>query len=425
MNQPIYMDYNATTPMHCEVKAAIMEVLTVGWGNPSSSYGTGQKAAQFIRTARARVGAMIGSADPESEITFTSGGTESNHLALWSAVQAFKLANGNALAHVITTNIEHVAINLPLKDWVRKGLIEVSFVPVECGGRVDTRNVMEAIRDNTCLITVMAANNETGVIQPIVEICEQVKMQNACRPSPRMIRVHTDASQIFGKVAIPQNGLPVDYLTVCGHKFYGPRIGALFHRKGSAPIHPFLFGGGQEHMRRPGTENTPMIAGLGMAAEMVTLNATQWMAHMERVKALLEQELKLRLGDVYEEGSEYSVYKTNFPGGRNAVLPNTLSIRLVGFEGWRVLQECKNLEASTASACHSGACATPSPVLMNSGLTPDQAMETIRLSLGCFTSDDDVKRVAHTIHQACKVIMIRRRLLEKLFGRHARRSPYC
>jgi len=402
MESSIYLDFNATTPMSAEVQKAVTDSMSTGWGNPSSSYATGRTAAKLVSEARESVGRMVGAELPEEEITFTSGGTESNHLALWSAINQFKCHGhpGNARPHVVTSNIEHVAIDLPLRQWESEGLIEVTFVEVDSKGRLNAKDALSAIKANTCLLSVMAANNETGVIQPITEICEGVRRHN--KENDTKVLVHTDASQVFGKIGVQniREKFPVDYLTVCGHKFYAPRIGALYHRRDTAPIHPLLFGGGQEFKRRPGTENTPMVVGLGKAAEMVTANSTSWIQTTAEVRDYLMDCLTAILGT---EG-----VTRNFPGDVMQVLPNTLSVRFQGVEGFRILSECGGLiEASTASACHSGTAASASPVLLKSGLTVDQALSTIRLSVGVGTSMNDAKLAAEILGKAVKALQSR------------------
>ena len=292
----VYLDYNATTPLDPEVGKAIKQSIDDDWANPSSGYQSGKKAKLKVDEARIRIAKMISpnqqSIDPEREITFTSGGTEANHLALYSAVQLYKewfstkmedsatpaktdspIIN-QSIPHILTTNIEHVAVELPLRKWQEDGLLEVTFVEVEkSDGRVNVDRVMSCIQPNTCLVTVMFANNETGVIQPICEIARMLQNENMRRRSQKLFSIlcHSDAAQVFGKVPLEVNdeSFPVDYLTICGHKFYGPRIGALYHRKDTCEVRPVFHGGGQEFHRRPGTENTPMIVGLGEAAYQV------------------------------------------------------------------------------------------------------------------------------------------------------------
>ena len=208
--------------------------------------------------------------NPEKEITFTSGGTESNYLALHSAIQSYtswlqnkqrgkvSLADTEDIPHIITTNIEHVAIDLPLKEWEKKGMIKVTRVQVETSdGRVDVAKVMSSIRANSCLVTIMFANNETGVIQPIAEIARKLKYLNEERRQKGLFSVlaHSDAAQAFGKVPlkVSDESCPVDYLSICGHKFYGPRVGALYHRSLTCTLYPLFVGGGQELGRRAGT----------------------------------------------------------------------------------------------------------------------------------------------------------------------------
>ncbi|XP_065773236.1 selenocysteine lyase isoform X5 [Muntiacus reevesi] len=278
-SRKVYMDYNATTPLEPEVIEAMTEAMREAWGNPSSSYPAGRKAKEIINTARENLAKMIGG-QPQ-DVIFTSGGTESNNLVIQSVVKHFHkvhAANGDtggrpspvdgALPHIITCTVEHDSIRLPLEHLGEEHVAEVTFVPVsKVNGQVEAEDILAAIRPATCLVTIMLANNETGVVMPVPEISRRVRALNQQRAAGGLpgVLVHTDAAQALGKRRVDVRDLGVDFLTIVGHKFYGPRIGALYVRGlgEQTPLYPMLFGGGQERNFRPGTENTPMIAGLG------------------------------------------------------------------------------------------------------------------------------------------------------------------
>ncbi|XP_042371262.1 selenocysteine lyase-like, partial [Plectropomus leopardus] len=305
MNQDrIYMDYNATTPLDPEVIQAISEALQDAWGNPSSNYIAGVKAKAIINQSRENIARMVGG--KAEDIIFTSGGTEANNLMLHTAVEHFRRScraaqegeghqNGSGdLPHIITSNVEHDSVKLVAEHLQKDGKAEVTFVPVsKLTARVEVEDVIAAVRPNTCLISIMLANNETGVIMPLQEICQRIKSLNKQRDRLRIL-LHTDAAQALGKIRVDVCELGVDYLTIVGHKFYAPRIGALYVNGPGArtPLYPMLFGGGQERNFRPGTENTPMIAGLGKAAELVTSNLSDYESHMRSTKLYLEEQLK-------------------------------------------------------------------------------------------------------------------------------------
>lgn len=265
MNQDrIYMDYNATTPLEPEVIQAISEALQDAWGNPSSNYIAGAKAKALINQSRENVARMVGG--KAEDIIFTSGGTEANNLVLHTAVEHFRRncraadqggghQNGsNGLPHIITSNVEHDSVKLAAEHLQRDGKADVTSVPVsKLTAHVEVDDIIAAVRPNTCLISVMLANNETGVIMPVQEICQRVKSLNKQREQLRIL-LHTDAAQALGKIRVDACELGVDYLTIVGHKFYAPRIGALYvNCPGTkTPLYPMLFGGGQERNFRPG-----------------------------------------------------------------------------------------------------------------------------------------------------------------------------
>lgn len=246
----VNMDFNSTTPMAPEVIEAVKDACVKLWTNPSSSYATGCVVKEHINESRNQVARMINCC--ADEIIFTSGGTEANNWVIYSAVSEFNKA-GSCLnvPHIISTNVEHDSIRLILEKHKSDQKIEVTFVEVSKEtGFVSVEDIISSIRPNTVLITVMLANNETGILQPVERIAELLAAVNEDR-SQSKIYLHTDAAQAIGKLKVNVNDLGVDYLTIVGHKFYAPRIGAIY-RKSQSPLNPIFFGGGQENGYRPG-----------------------------------------------------------------------------------------------------------------------------------------------------------------------------
>nr|XP_061834611.1 selenocysteine lyase-like [Nerophis lumbriciformis]XP_061834612.1 selenocysteine lyase-like [Nerophis lumbriciformis] len=390
----IYMDYNATTPLEPEVMQAICEALQDAWGNPSSGYEAGVKAKAIIKQARENVARMVGG--KAEDIIFTSGGTEANNMVLHTAVEHFTRHQDGNLPHVITSNVEHDSVKLAAERLQRDGKADVTFVPVSTTtGRVEVDDVLAAVRPNTCLVSIMLANNETGVIMPVREVCQRVQVLNQ-RRHVRILR-HTDAAQAVGKIPVDVSDLGVDYLTIVGHKFYAPRIAALFVKGPGAttPLYPMLIGGGQERNFRPGTENTPMIAGLGKAAELVSNHGAAYERHMLDTKEHLEERLKATFKDKLH-------FNSHFAGSE--CLPNTCNVSLLGagLQGWRVLSHCHKLLASVGAACHSDRGDRPSHILLSCGAREEVAANALRLSVGRRTSREDVEQVVEDLKKAVK-----------------------
>ncbi|XP_006529808.1 selenocysteine lyase isoform X4 [Mus musculus] len=405
----VYMDYNATTPLEPEVIQAVTEAMKEAWGNPSSSYVSGRKAKDIINAARASLAKMIGG--KPQDIIFTSGGTESNNLVIHSMVRCFheqQTLKGNMVdqhspeegtrPHFITCTVEHDSIRLPLEHLVENQMAEVTFVPVsKVNGQAEVEDILAAVRPTTCLVTIMLANNETGVIMPVSEISRRIKALNQIRAAsglPRVL-VHTDAAQALGKRRVDVEDLGVDFLTIVGHKFYGPRIGALYVRGVGklTPLYPMLFGGGQEWNFRPGTENTPMIAGLGKAADLVSENCETYEAHMRDIRDYLEERLEAEFGKRIHLNSR-------FPGVER--LPNTCNFSIQGsqLQGYTVLAQCRTLLASVGASCHSNHEDRPSPVLLSCGIPVDVARNAVRLSVGRGTTRADVDLIVQDLKQA-------------------------
>ncbi|XP_028259829.1 selenocysteine lyase [Parambassis ranga] len=403
----IYMDYNATTPLEPEVIQVISEALQDAWGNPSSNYVAGAKAKAIINQSRLSVARMVGG--KAEDIIFTSGGTEANNLVLHTAVEHFRKKsmaaeqgqyNGcTGLPHIITTNVEHDSVKRRVEHLQMDGKADVTFVPVSrVTARVEVEDIIAAVRPNTCLISVMLANNETGVIMPVQEICQRVKALNKQRDQLKIL-LHTDAAQALGKIKVDACDLGVDYLTIVGHKFYAPRIGALYvNGPGTrTPLYPMLFGGGQERNFRPGTENTPMIAGLGKAAELVISNLSDYESHMRSTKLYLEERLQAVFRDKIRFNSHY-------PG--SDILPNTCNVSILGptLQGWRVLSTCRRLLASVSAACHSDTGNRPSHILLSCGVPSEVAANALRLSVGRGTTKADVDAVVEDLRETVHLL---------------------
>jgi cysteine desulfurase len=374
----IYLDYNATTPIAPSVQEAMLPFLTEHFGNPSSSHLLGRAAAEAIEDARGHVASLL-NADRD-EIVFTGCGTESNNLALWGVMThdapPFR-------GHLIISAFEHPSVAEPAKYLEQLGC-KVTTVPCNADGVIDANAVREAIRADTKLVSIMHANNEIGTIQPIREI---VKF---CRE--RHVLVHTDAAQTVGKIAIDVEKLEVDLLTIAGHKLYAPKgVGALFLRRG-VPLKPLMHGAGHEGGLRPGTENTPAIVGLGKAA----LIARKAMSESTVKLAQLRDRLIQRLRE--EIGSELTMN-----GEKSPRLPNTVSVNFPNVAGGELLAHVPEIMASTGSACHSGT-TKPSATLQAIRLDPDIARGTVRLSVGWYTSEEDIDRAASLLVGAWEML---------------------
>ncbi|NWJ11514.1 SCLY lyase, partial [Crypturellus undulatus] len=372
----------------------------------------GRRAQEVIASARESLARMVGGR-PE-DIVFTSGGTEANNMVIHTALRHFRESRQQGRAgpggggpgaagsapHFVASSVEHDSVRLPLQHLVEEGLAEATFVPVSArSGQAEVDDVLAAVRPTTCLVSVMLANNETGVIMPISELSQRIHDLNQKRAAaglPRVL-VHTDAAQMIGKGRVDVQELGVDYLTIVGHKFYGPRIGALYVRGPgtTTPLHPMLFGGGQERSFRPGTENTPMIAGLGKAAELVIKNCEEYEAHMRDVRDYLEARLEASFG------KQRIRFNSKFEGSKRLCNTCNFSILGPGLQGrHRVLSHCKTLLASVGAACHSEKGDRPSSILLSCGIPYDVAQNALRLSVGRDTTRADVDLVVQDLVQA-------------------------
>jgi len=375
----IYLDYNATTPVDPAVRDAMLPFLGEDFGNAGSVHTPGQRARAAVDSARESVAALVG-AKP-SEIVFTSGGTEADNLALFGSVRL----DAKPRQHVITTAVEHHAILHSCEELERQG-IDVTIVPIrESQGMVDPEEIRRALRPETVLVSVMHANNELGVIQPIEEIARIA--------SEAGVRFHSDAVQSAGKVALHVECLGVDLLSISAHKFYGPKgVGALYVRTGT-PLAPRFFGGHAEHDRRPGTENVPGIVGMGKAAELARNLLAEDSERIRRLRDRLETALLERIP------------RARVNGDRAHRVPNTTSISLPGAGGEALLisLDLQGIACSTGAACSSGS-TEPSHVLLAVGLSRDEARSTLRFSLGRPTTSEEVDYAISVIPAAVERI---------------------
>ena len=365
------MDYAATTPVDPRVREAMEPYWSVKFGNPSSIHSFGQEASEAVEEARKSVSTLIG-ADP-SEIVFTGGGTESDNTAIKGVCHALR-EKGN---HIITTAIEHHAVLYTCEFMASQGF-EVTFLPVDKDGIVDPSHIKKAITKKTILISVMHANNEVGTVQPISEMGSIAK--------ERSVLFHTDAVQTFGHLKIDVEKMGIDLLSLSAHKLYGPKgTGALYIRKGT-PIVPYMHGGAQERGMRASTHNVAGIVGLGKAAEIAD---EEMEAEQERI-----QNLRNRLLDNIHQKIE----GIHLNGHRHKRLPNNLNISFENVEGEAILMnlDLEGIAASSGSACSSGS-TEPSHVLLALGLSPELARGSLRLTLGKFTTEEEIDRVADVL----------------------------
>jgi cysteine desulfurase len=356
----VYLDNNATTPVLSEVLEAMRPYFGEHFGNASSIHHHGQETRAAVERARESVANLLGG--QAAEIVFTSGGTECDNLAMFGLVKS-----GD---HVITSTIEHHAVLNTAKHLEGLGC-DVTYVPVDGRGLVDPNDVKLAIRPHTKLITIMLANNETGVMQPVEEIGKIAAEAD--------VYFHTDAVQAAGKIALDVNTIGCDLLTISGHKIHAPQgVGALYVRKGTQ-LEPMTYGGRHERSRRAGTENVPGIVGLGKAADLAR-------AGLERGESKVMSDLRDRL-----EQELLSIEEVGVNGQGAPRVPNTTSIYFDGIEGESLViaLDLKGLAVSTGAACSSGAI-EPSHVLTAMGLPPERARASLRFSLGKQNTAEDV-----------------------------------
>lgn len=364
MSDPTYFDFNASTPLLPAVLEAMTRSLRDDFGNPSSGHVFGQRAKASVERARGQVALLLG-CEPD-EVLFTSGGTESNNLALVG------LPNGGVF---VTSVIEHPATLAPLSAVEAR----VERLSVDRHGRV----VVPSVVPEKALVSVMHSNNETGVLQPIAELAKVAHAAGGL--------LHTDASQSVGKVPVDVRALDVDALTVCAHKLYAPKgVGALFVRR-DVPLKPFMRGASHERGLRPGTENVAAIAGLGVAAQIARETLAAESARVTALRDRLVDGLKARVPGLVVHGA----------GAPR--LPNTASVAFPDVTGTALLDVTPELAASTGSACHDGH-ESASAVILAMGVEPSIAVGTVRLSLGRTTTSDDVDRAVELLSTRWRVL---------------------
>lgn len=361
----IYLDNNATTAIHPDVLRELESSLRGVFGNASSIHREGQAARRVIESARETVAQLIGAT--ARELVFTSGGTESNNAAIFGAV------GEERRFHIVTSAIEHPSVAEPVRELERRGA-EVSWIAPSRDGRVEPSAVADALRPDTRLVTVMMANNETGVLQPVEEIGRLTRA--------RGVHFHVDAVQAAGKVAVSVEEIGCDTLSLSAHKMHAPKgIGALYVRRGAA-MSAFLHGGAQERRRRAGTENVPLAAAFGVAAALPSAAST-----MRELRDAFEAELR----------AEHDVA---INGAGVARLPNTSNATFRGADGEGIVigLDLSGIAVSTGSACSSGRI-EPSPVLLAMGLTADEARSTVRFSLSRFTTETEIARTLDVLRE--------------------------
>ncbi len=374
MGDPIYLDYNATTPMAPEVLEAMAGSLRDDWGNPSSDHVYGRRARAAVERARGQVASLLGC--DGDEVVFTSGGTESNNAAILGVAEA--LADRGR--HVVTSAVEHPAVEHACVALEGRGY-EVTRVPVDGQGRLDPAAVESALRPDTVLVSLMHANNETGVLLPIAEVGGLVRA--------RGVAFHTDAAQSVGKLPVRVDELGVDLLTLAGHKLYGPKgIGALYLRRGT-PFSPYLLGAGHEGGRRSGTEPVPLIVGLGAACALAEAGLPERRRHLTELRDRLEARLREDFPDLVVHGGEAER------------LPNTLYAAIPGAEVSVLMAVLEGVAAGSGAACHSGT-TTPSRVLRAMGVPDALGRCTLRLTVGSPTTAGEVDRAAQRIAEAAR-----------------------
>jgi len=367
MSTPVYLDFNATTPVAPEVLEAMLPYLREHFGNPSSAHSLGRRAAEAVAVARERLAALLGARS--GEIVFTGCATEASNLALIGAARAMPPGK----RHLVVSAVEHPAVMAPARQLREQGW-ELTVVPVDAAGRVSVQSVADALRADTALVSVMHANNEVGTLQPIEAIAELTRR--------RGILLHTDAAQSVGKLALAVDALGVDLLSVAGHKFYAPKgVGALYVRTGT-PLQAVLFGAEQERGLRPGTENVAGIVGLGAAAALAQPGLPQLRDGLRQRRDLLHEHLARNIPGLLLNGH---------PEER---LPNTLNVSFPGVSGRALLHAvADSVAASVGSACHSEHDVV-SGVLAAMGIGAARAAGAVRLSVGRTTREEDVQRAA-------------------------------
>lgn len=374
---PIYLDYNATTPIDPKVLAAMLPFLEEHFGNPSSSHAYGREVREAVTQAREQTAQLIGA--KTSEIIFTSGGTESDNQAIIGTAFA-NIAKGK---HIITSKVEHPAVLKTVQYLQDRFSFKITYMPVDKYGMVNPSDVKKTITSETTLVTIMHANNEVGTVNPMEEIAEIAKEKG--------VTFHTDAAQSCGKIPVNVDELNVDLLTIAGHKLYAPKgIGALYVRNGTK-LDRYIHGAGQEQGKRAGTENVPYIVGLGTACKIASEDLSTYNKNVKELRDRLYRNLLDGLG----------ADRVSVNGHPEKRLPNTLNVSIKGIVGEELLSQIPEIAASTGSACHAGS-TEPSAVLLAMGIPRERALGALRLSLGRWTTQDEINKGAKLIVQRAK-----------------------
>jgi cysteine desulfurase len=363
----LYFDHNATTPVAPEVADALAAALRQVYGNASSTHAAGQLARQQLENSRQVVARYL-HASP-AEIVFTSGGTESNNLAILGLVRYLPAKR----KHVVTTTIEHPAVLESCRQLEREG-VDITYARVDADGLVDVNEIRQNLQAETVLVSVMHANNEIGTVQPLLEVAGLIRER---RQTGQNIFFHSDGVQAFGKIDVDMHELGVDLYSVSAHKVFAPKgTGALYVRKGT-PLHGIQFGGRHERERRAGTENVPGAMAFARAVELCGASST---AELTRLRDHFEAEVLSRISDVEMNGS------------RDSRLPNTSNLVFHGVsaEALVIALDMRGIAVSTGSACSSGS-VEPSHVLLAMGRTREDARSSVRFSLGRYNTAEDVK----------------------------------
>lgn len=374
---PIYLDYQATTPMDPRVIDVVVKAMKEDFGNPHSrTHSFGWKAEELIEIARRNVADLI-NAD-EKEIVFTSGATESNNIAIKGVARFFAKEKN----HIITVSTEHKCVINSARDLEQEGF-EATFLSVQKDGSIDLTELEKAIKPNTCLVSVMAVNNEIGTIQPLKEIGA------LCRK--KGVFFHTDAAQAFGKIPLDVEAMNIDLMSISGHKIYGPKgVGALYvRRKPRVRLKPIFSGGGQERGIRSGTLATPLVVGLGEAAKIAKNEMQKDFEHAKRLSKKFYDGVA-KLTHIYLNGPSLSDEAKRWPGNVN--------LSFAGIEGESMIMAIKDLAVSSGSACTS-ASLEPSYVLHSLGVSEDLSHTSIRFGIGRFTTDEEVDFAINLINQ--------------------------
>lgn len=380
ITKPIYLDYNSTTPVDPQVFSAMEPYFRTHFGNPASfAHQWGWAARKGVEQAREQVASLL-SAKP-LEITFTAGATESNNWVLFGLIEKFRAESPQDPIHIITSQVEHSSVLNALKEVQRRG-VEVDFLKTNKYGQVEVDTVERALKPHTKLMSFIWVNNEIGTINPLKELTQLAK--------EKKIYLHTDATQALGKIPVSVEDIPVDLLSASAHKFYGPKGAGLLYIRSSQPkviLPPLLFGGGQEHGHRSGTLNVPAIVGMGAAAELCQRLLPEESQRMTELRNYLWQGLQQRIPSVKLNGH---------PTARS---PMNLSLTFPGKNIEQLLPKLRRLGFSQGSACHTGSLEV-SPVLKALGLTSEEAQGTLRLSLGRWTTREELDTALEVLSTA-------------------------